>query len=79
MEEKVTFREALELYQWASMLREDLPDGMWHEIKEAVGDIVACYGRKVSEWPEQAKEEFTEAIAEIFRDWGFSVEAGLMS
>lgn len=75
----ITFAEALELYRTASALREDLPDGMWEDLKEAVADIIACHGRKTSEWPDSVKEEFVEAVTEVFEDWGFSVADGLLS
>jgi hypothetical protein len=69
----------LELYRTAAIFREDLPDGMWEQLKEAVADIIACHGRKPSQWPDSVKEEFVEAVAEVFNDWGFSLADGLMS
>ncbi len=79
MPPRVTFAEALDLYRTALILREDLPDGMWEDLKEAVADIIACHGREVSEWTDSVKEEFAEAVAEVFEDWGFSVTDGLLS
>jgi len=77
--EKLTFKEALELYFTARALSEDLPDGMWEELKETVADFVYSYGRKANEWPEDAKEEFAESVAEVFKDWGFSLAGGMLT
>ena len=65
----ITFEDALEFYGMCKMMKDDLPDGQWEGLKETVADYVAEYGRKPGEWPEDAKECFTEDVRENANWW----------
>lgn len=62
----MTFTEAKSIYNAASMMRDDLPDGMWEDILE----VVAAY--RESDKDEDDKEFFAEGIYEACEDWGFA-------
>jgi len=64
-----TFEDALEWYGNLRMMRHDLPDGQWQELKEAVRDYVSSYGKDTKKWPEDAKESFKEDVIENLREW----------
>lgn len=65
----VTFEDALEFYRMCKMMRYDLPDGQWEELLEIVREYVADYGRNAKDWPENAKECFTEEVRENANWW----------
>jgi hypothetical protein len=65
----ITFEDALEFYGMCKMMKDDLPDGQWEELREMVGEYMADYGRKPGEWPEDAKECFTEDVRENANWW----------
>ena len=64
-----TFKQALEFYSFAKMMKDDLPDGQYEEIREIVTEHVELYGKKTSEWPEEAKESFIEEMRENMLYW----------
>jgi hypothetical protein len=64
-----SFKTAIEFYSIARSMRDDLPDGQYEDLKEIVQGYIEDYGRKPSEWPEEAKECFTEEIQENYFNW----------
>ena len=64
-----TFEDALAFYRFARMMREDLPDGQYEQIREIVQDYVQSYGKKSSLWPEDAKEGFTQEMRDNMFYW----------
>lgn len=65
---KSEYQTALAIAQKAGIFQEDLPDGMYEEIKE----IIECF--KESNKDEEAEDDFASAIASICEDWGFPFE-----
>lgn len=63
----ITFTEARQMFSVASMMRDDLPDGMWPELEEARDAY------KESGKDEAAQADFIEDLDRIFKDWGFSL------
>jgi hypothetical protein len=59
----MTIQEAKEIAAACSMMREDLPDGMWEEVKKAILDY-----REGKDG-----EAFAEELNEICKEWGFSI------
>jgi hypothetical protein len=59
----MTIQEAKEIAAVCSMMRDDLPDGMWPEVEEAI----QCYRE------DKDAEAFAEDLNEICTDWGFSI------
>jgi len=59
----MTIKEAKEIAAVCSMMRDDLPDGMWPEVQEAI----AAYRE------DKNGEAFAEDLNEICTGWGFSI------
>jgi hypothetical protein len=59
----MTIQEAKEIAAVCSMMRSELPDGMWEEVKEAILDY-----REGKDG-----EAFAEELTAICKDWGFSI------
>lgn len=59
----MTIQEAKEIAAICSMMRDDLPDGMWPEVQEAI-----AYYREAKDG-----EAFAEELSEICKDWGFPI------
>lgn len=64
-----TFQSALEFYSFAKMMKDDLPDGQWEEVREIVKEFVREYGGKPSRWTSEVKEAFTEIIKDNYLNW----------
>lgn len=63
----MTFNEARELYATARFMRDDLPDGMWDDLKDLSDDY------RESDKDDDAKAWFIEGIESIMLDWGFPI------
>jgi hypothetical protein len=65
----MTFTEAKELYTAARWMKDDLPDGMWEDMKEV------AEGYKESDKTDEDKEYFIEGVESVMEDWGFPITA----
>lgn len=63
----MTFDEAKDLYTTARLMRDDLPDGMWEDLK----DIAVEY--KESDKTDDDKQYFVEGVEDVVKDWGFPI------
>lgn len=64
-----TFKDAVAFVNMARMMKDDLPDGQWHDLKELVSDFTYSHGHKTSEWPEEVKKEFVEVVRDNYHYW----------
>jgi len=71
-----TYEDAVSFWRTARGLREDLPDGMFEKLKEAIASYTAALQPKVQPVSEQALEEarkdLLEDLNEILEEYGFS-------
>jgi len=65
------FHKALGVVEVLYVMRSDLPDGMWSDIKERLGYYVRIHGKDVSKWSDSVKYDFVEELNSILIDWGF--------
>ncbi|MGI6225703.1 MAG: hypothetical protein ACOYJ1_05535 [Peptococcales bacterium] len=63
------FPSALQFYSFARIMRYDLPDGQWDELKELAVNFAESYGKKAGDWPEAAKQSFTEEVRQNYLYW----------
>ena len=59
----MTIQEAKEIAAVCSVMRDDLPDGMWPDVEDAI----QCYRE------DKNAEAFAQDLTEICADWGFSI------
>jgi hypothetical protein len=63
------FQDALSFYSFARMMKYDLPDGQWEDLKDIVSCYVEDYGKDAEKWPEDAKETFADEVRENYNYW----------
>lgn len=63
--------EATEMYATMRMLRDDMPDGMWNDIRDLEIPARCREARELSQEP--AWEMFIEEMREVCEEWGFSI------
>lgn len=64
-------KEATDLYATMRMLRDDMPDGMWDDIRDL--DIPARIRDARALGDEPDWEVFVGEMREVCEDWGFSI------
>lgn len=64
-----TFQDALNCYETARWLRDDLPDGQWEELRGIKDEFAAKFGNNTSTWSEETKAAFTQEIRENDLAW----------
>jgi hypothetical protein len=64
-----SYDEINAIYQTASFMRDDIPDGAWDELKEVTIGTIECHGKRPY-WSIDVKTEWAEEIAEILDSWG---------
>ena len=63
------FAEAMEFYGFARMMKDDLPDGQWEDLKEIAQGYRESYGKDTNQWSEDTKQSFTLEVQENYLYW----------
>lgn len=64
-----TLGDAMSFISVAKMMKNDLPDGQWDELKEIVNGYRSEFGPKATEWPEGAQADFVEDVRDNYNYW----------
>ena len=71
-----TYEDAVQFWRTARGLSEDLPDGMFEELKEAIASYNAALSPKIEpiseEALEEARKDLLEDLNETLEEYGFS-------
>ena len=67
MTPKMTFQDALSHYNLIHQMKDDLPDGMWDEVKEMAAEY------RETDKTDSDKEWFVEELQSIAKEWGHSL------
>jgi len=63
------FQDALEYVGTVRMLKDDLPDGQWVELRENIREYFDEYGKDMKSWPIEVKEQFKEDCISNMYSW----------